>query len=150
LGAPELARDQRFLSGADRMTHLKELESELRECFRQKPARYWLEVLEQKGVPCGPVQDMVQALRDPQTLAREMVVDVTHSTLGPVKTIGFPVKFSATPGKVRTAAPLYGEHTREVLREHGFEQDQIYAFEKSTAIVAAQSRRTRRVTGNET
>jgi crotonobetainyl-CoA:carnitine CoA-transferase CaiB-like acyl-CoA transferase len=150
LGASELARDHRFLSGADRMTHLHELESELRKCFRQKPARYWLEVLEQKGVPCGPVQDMVQALRDPQTLAREMVVDVTHSTLGPVKTIGFPVKFSATPGKVRTAAPLYGEHTREILREYGFGQDQVCAFEKSGAIVAAQSRRTPHVTGDET
>jgi crotonobetainyl-CoA:carnitine CoA-transferase CaiB-like acyl-CoA transferase len=93
---------------------------------------------------------MVQALRDPQTLAREMVVEVTHSTLGLIKTIGFPVKFSATPGKVRTAAPLYGEHTREVLREHGFEQEQVDAFEKSGAIVSAQSLRTRHETGKDT
>ncbi len=137
LNAPELARDPRFLSGADRMTHLRELELELSKRFREKPAQYWLQVLEQKGVPCGPVQDMVQALRDPQTLAREMVVDVAHSALGPVKTLGLPVKFSATPGKVRTAAPLYGEHTCEVLREYGFEQDQIDGFEKSGAIALA-------------
>jgi len=91
----------------------------------------------EQGVPCGPVHDMLQALADPQTLAREMVVEVEHSTLGPVKTLGIPVKFSATPGKVRTGAPHYGEHTREVLREHGFEDQEIDAFEQDGAVVAA-------------
>lgn len=139
LGATELAADPRFKSGADRMAHLHELEVELSKRFGKKPARYWLDALEQKGVPCGPVQDMLQALRDPQTIAREMVVEVGHATLGPVKTIGLPVKFSATPGKVRTGAPLYGEHTREVLREHGFDDSEIDAFESSGAVVTAAS-----------
>jgi crotonobetainyl-CoA:carnitine CoA-transferase CaiB-like acyl-CoA transferase len=143
LGAPELAADPRFASGADRMAHLKELESELSKRFREKPARYWLDALEGKGVPCGPVQDMLQALRDPQTIARGMVVEVEHTALGPVKTIGLPVKFSATPGKVRTGAPLYGEHTREVLRERGFDDRQIDAFEGSGAVVSASSDRAR-------
>jgi crotonobetainyl-CoA:carnitine CoA-transferase CaiB-like acyl-CoA transferase len=137
LGAPELAQDPRFISGADRMAHLHELESELNKRFREKPAQYWLEALGQKGVPCGPVQNMLEALRDPQTLARAMVVDVMHSTLGPVKTIGLPVKFSATPGKVRVGAPRYGEHTREVLRECGFDDNEIDVFEKNGSIVNA-------------
>jgi crotonobetainyl-CoA:carnitine CoA-transferase CaiB-like acyl-CoA transferase len=141
LGAPELAEDPRFISGADRMADLHELESELSKRFREKPAQYWLEALEQKGVPCGPVQNMLQALRDPQTLARAMVVDVMHSTLGPVKTIGLPVKFSATPGKVRAGAPRYGEHTRDVLREYGFDDGQIDVFEKNGSIVNASSER---------
>ena len=144
LGATELAADPRFKSGADRMAHLHELEVELSKRFGKKPARYWLDALEQKGVPCGPVQDMLQALRDPQTIAREMVVEVGHATLGPVKTIGLPVKFSATPGKVRTGAPLYGEHTREVLREHGFDDSEIDAFESSGAVVTAASQPARR------
>jgi crotonobetainyl-CoA:carnitine CoA-transferase CaiB-like acyl-CoA transferase len=88
---------------------------------------------------------MLEALRDPQTLAREMVVEVEHSTLGPVKTIGLPVKFSETPGKVRTGAPVYGEHTSEVLVEHGFDQKQIEALEKEGAIVLASGRREERV-----
>ena len=145
LGAPELAEDPCFISGADRMAHLDELESELSKRFREKPAQYWLEALEQKGVPCGPVQNMLQALRDPQTLARAMVVDVMHSTLGPVKTIGLPVKFSATPGKVRAGAPRYGEHTRDVLREYGFDDGQIDVFEKNGSIVNASSERARQV-----
>ena len=140
LNAPELAGDPRFKSGADRMGHLKELETELAKRFRTKPAKYWLDALEDKGVPCGPVNDMLQALADPQTLAREMVVEVEHSALGPVKTLGLPVKFSATPGKVRTGAPLYGEHTREVLYACGFDDQQIERFEKEGAIVTSAPR----------
>ena len=118
------------------MAHLKELEAELNSHFRTKPAEYWLEMLEERGVPCGPVQDMLQAVADPQTIAREMVVEVEHSALGLVKTLGLPVKFSATPGKVRTGAPLYGEHTRDVLHEYGFEDDKINALDVEGAIVA--------------
>jgi crotonobetainyl-CoA:carnitine CoA-transferase CaiB-like acyl-CoA transferase len=140
LNAPELADHPCFRSGADRMAHLKELETELGKRFRSKPAQYWLEALEQKGVPCGPVYDMLQALADQQTLAREMVVEVEHSALGPVKTLGLPVKFSATPGKVRAGAPLYGEHTREVLYECGFDHQQIDYFEKEGAIVTSMPR----------
>jgi crotonobetainyl-CoA:carnitine CoA-transferase CaiB-like acyl-CoA transferase len=147
LEAPELAEDPRFKSGAERMAHLKELEAELAPRFRAKPAQHWLAALEQKGVPCGPVYDMLQALADPQTVAREMVVTVEHSTLGPVKTLGLPVKFSATPGKVATGAPLYGEHTRDVLREHGFDEAQIEAFEQDGAVVAPAPKRGRQMAG---
>jgi crotonobetainyl-CoA:carnitine CoA-transferase CaiB-like acyl-CoA transferase len=137
LGATELAADPRFVSGGDRMGHLKELETELAKRFRTRPAAHWLAALDDKGVPCGPVQDMLQALDDPQTKAREMVVDVDHSTLGPVRTIGLPVKFSGTPGKVARGAPLYGEHTRAVLTEYGFDDDEIAALERERAIVTA-------------
>ncbi len=139
LGASELASDPRFVSGSDRMAHLKELEAELSRRFRKQTRDHWLAVLEAKGLPCGPVNDMLQALSDPQTLAREMVVEVAHSTLGPVKTIGLPVKFSETPGAVRSGAPVYGEHTREILRECGFDQTQIETFEREGAAFAAEA-----------
>jgi len=138
LGATELAADPRFVTGADRMAHLKALEAELSRRFRTKPAQYWLDALDAKGVPCGPVQDMVTALRDPQTIARQMVVEVEHSALGPVKTVGLPVKFSETPGKLRKGAPRFGEDTRDVLREAGFADAEIGAFEKEGAITAAR------------
>jgi crotonobetainyl-CoA:carnitine CoA-transferase CaiB-like acyl-CoA transferase len=141
LGAPELARDPRFANGAGRMAHLKELEAELAPRFRSKPAAHWLSALEQLGVPCGPVYDMLQALADPQTIAREMVVEVEHSTLGKVKTLGLPVKFSKTPGKVRTGAPLYGEHTQTVLSAYGFDADEIATLQKEGAVAAAGTAR---------
>ena len=68
-----------------------------------------------------------------------MVVEVEHASLGPVKTIGLPVKFSETPGKVRAGAPIYGEHTSEVLREYGFDDKQIEAFEQEGAIFSAST-----------
>jgi crotonobetainyl-CoA:carnitine CoA-transferase CaiB-like acyl-CoA transferase len=134
LGAPELARDPRFANGASRMAHLKELEAELIPRFRNKPAAHWLRALDKVGVPCGPVQDMLQALADPQTIAREMVVEVEHTTLGQVKTLGLPIKFSQTPGKVQTGAPLYGEHTAAVLAAHGFSAAEIAALRDEGAI----------------
>jgi len=137
LGATELARDPRFATGADRMGHLKELEAVLTARFKTKPAEYWLGALEEVGVPCGPVNDMLQALADPQTIAREMVVEVEHSTLGSVKTIGLPIKFSQTPGKVRSGAPLYGEHTTAILGAYGFDADEIAALHEEGAIAAA-------------
>jgi crotonobetainyl-CoA:carnitine CoA-transferase CaiB-like acyl-CoA transferase len=139
LGAPELARDPRFATGADRMAHLKELEALLSARFLTKPAAYWLSALEDVGVPCGPVNDMLQALADPQTIAREMVVEVEHSSLGNVKTLGLPIKFSATPGKVRTGAPLYGEHTDAILSAYGFDADEIAALQEEGAVVAASA-----------
>ncbi|HZD91616.1 MAG TPA: CoA transferase [Pseudolabrys sp.] len=143
LGVPELAEDPRFRTGADRMAHLKELEAELSARFKTQPAQYWLDLLDAKGVPCGPVQDMLQALSDPQTLAREMVVEVAHSTLGPVKTLGLPIKFSDTPGAVRSGAPVYGEHTCDVLRQYGFDDREIAAFEQEGAVVTQQTERAR-------
>ena len=143
--APKLADDPRFVDNAARMAHLKELEAELAERFRMKPAQHWLSALDDKGVPCGPVHDMLQALSDPQTAAREMLVERKHATLGPVKALGFPVKFSQTPGEVRAAAPVYGEHTRAVLREHGFSDEEIAALEAEGAIVCADPGTARKV-----
>jgi crotonobetainyl-CoA:carnitine CoA-transferase CaiB-like acyl-CoA transferase len=66
-----------------------------------------------------------------------MVVEVEHERLGPVRTLGLPVKFSDTPGKVRTGAPLYGQHTRGILDEHGFSAAEIEALTAEGAVVSA-------------
>ncbi len=136
IGAPALADDPRFVDNAARMANLKALEAELSQRFRRNTAAHWLTALEERGVPCGPVYDVLQALADPQTVAREMVVAVEHSALGAVKTLGLPVKFSQTPGAVRAGAPLYGEHTRAILRDLGFSDDEIATLEREGAIVA--------------
>ena len=137
LGIPELARDPRFATGGDRMAHLKELEALLSARFRTMPAEHWLGALEEAGVPCGPVNNMLQALADPQTIAREMVVEVEHTSLGKVKTLGLPIKFSATPGGVRSGAPLYGEHSDAVLSACGFDAAEIAALRKEGAVASA-------------
>jgi crotonobetainyl-CoA:carnitine CoA-transferase CaiB-like acyl-CoA transferase len=125
LDAQPLADDPRFVSNADRMGHLEELEAALAPYFKARSSDDLLARFEQQGVPAGPVYDVNQMHRDPQTLARQMVVEVEHVRLGPVRTIGLPVKFSDTPGAVARGAPVYGQHTREVLREHGFADAEI-------------------------
>ena len=102
-----------------------ELTEALSPHFRRSTVAEWLHRLEESGVPAGPVLDIAQMHADPQALAREMIVETTHPTAGKVKAIGLPIKFSDTPGGVRRAAPLLGEHTREVLREHGFSDAEI-------------------------
>jgi crotonobetainyl-CoA:carnitine CoA-transferase CaiB-like acyl-CoA transferase len=125
LEAPELRDDPRFTNNAERMRNLSALTETLSPLFQRRSVAEWLQRLEESGVPAGPVLDIAQMHADPQTLAREMVVETTHPSAGPVKAIGLPIKFSETPGSVRRAAPLLGQHTREVLREYGYSDAQI-------------------------
>ena len=137
LGRQDLAADPRFKTNADRIQNQAVLAEALAPDFRKRASAEWLDLLERAKIPAGPVLDVLQMQANEQTLAREMVVETRHSKLGAVKTIGLPVKFSATPGGVRRGAPLYGEHTREVLREHGFSDAEIDRMARAGAIVVA-------------
>jgi crotonobetainyl-CoA:carnitine CoA-transferase CaiB-like acyl-CoA transferase len=128
LGCPELGRDPRFVTGRDRMGRLDELIDLLNARFRQRTTAEWLERLEAAGIPSGPVLSIGDMLKHPQTLARDMVVAVDHPVAGRVETIGVPAKFSATPTEVSRPAPLFGQHTREVLTEAGFTSAEIEAL----------------------
>ena len=134
LGAPELGDDPRFVNNADRMRNLSALTGALAPLFQRRSVAEWLRRLEESGVPAGPVLDIRQMHADPQALAREMIVETTHPTAGKVKAIGLPIKFSETPGGVRKAAPVLGEHTREVLIEHGFSDAEIEQMAAQDAI----------------
>src|ERR1700738_3894196 len=125
LEAPEMNDDPRFLNNAGRMKNLPALQAALTPLFKTRTSAEWLRRLEEAGVPAGPVLDVSQMHTDPQALAREMIVETTHPTAGRVKAIGLPIKFSDTPGGLRRAAPVLGQHTREVLRDHGFSDTQI-------------------------
>ncbi len=137
LEAPELKDDPRFTSNDARMANLPALVDTLAPLFKQRTSADWLERLEAVGVPAGPVLDVAQMHADPQTLARRMVVEVPHSRLKKHKTLGTPVKFSATPGAVAHGAPVLGEHTREVLAEYDYSKEEIDALIASGAVIAA-------------
>src|ERR1700732_4931972 len=125
LEAPELGYDPRFANNTERMRNLPALNAALTPLFKHRSSAEWLRRLGERGVPAGPVLDVNQMHADPQTLAREMIVETTHPKAGQVRAIGLPIKFSDTPGGLRRAAPVLGQHTREVLRDHGFSDNQI-------------------------
>ena len=99
-----------------------------------KPRRHWLDLLQANDIPCGPINDYAQVFADPQVLAREMVVETDHPTLGHVRMLGSPIKMSATPPDVSRRAPLFGEHTDQVLREAAYSDDEIVALRAAKAI----------------
>ena len=138
LGVQTLADEPKFATNADRIRNRVELARTLAPHFRARSSKEWLNALERAKIPAGPVLDVIQMHTDAQTMARGMVAETEHSQLGSVRTIGHPVKFSATPASLRRGAPVYGEHTREVLREHGFSTGEIDRMAKSGAIHLAR------------
>ena len=137
LEAPEMAADARFADNAARLTNRLELAAALAPIFKRRSTADWLARLEAIGVPAGPVLDVKEMHQDPQTLAREMVVEVEHPEAGPVRSIGLPVKFSQTPGVLDRPAPLLGQHSREVLAEEGYTAAEIDALVASGVVVSA-------------
>ncbi len=125
LGHPEWRADPRFATNADRMRHLAELVAAMEAVLGGHDRAHWIEVFDAAGVPVGPVNSIGEALSHPQVLARGMVVDLQHPQAGATKALGCPVHLSETPARVDRPAPLLGEHTREVLREHGYDDAQI-------------------------
>jgi crotonobetainyl-CoA:carnitine CoA-transferase CaiB-like acyl-CoA transferase len=125
IGAEHLARDKRFSTNQARMENRDALTNALEEYFTTRDTSDWVQILNTAGIPAGPILSIAEMHIDPQVLAREMVTAVQHPVAGRVDTIGSPVKFFGTPGGVKRAAPLLGQHTREVLSESGYRDEQI-------------------------
>ena len=114
-GHAEWARDPRFAKNPDRVTNRETLDGLIAQALKGGRSAAWIEKLRAAGVPCGPINSVAEALTDPHTLARDMVRTVKHPTAGDLKMVGIPFRFSDTPGAIRRAPPLLGQHTEEVL-----------------------------------
>jgi crotonobetainyl-CoA:carnitine CoA-transferase CaiB-like acyl-CoA transferase len=134
LGLPGMLTDERFATNGARMRNLPAMVELMSSVLRQQPTEYWVTVFEQAGVPAGPVKNMKQVLDDPQTRAREMVIRVDHPVAGEIDALGLPIKFSHGNGVTRRGAPLYGQHTAEVMRELGYGDAEIDRLARSHAV----------------
>jgi len=133
LGHSEWVRQPEFADNASRVANRKRLAERIEEITAEQPRSHWLALLEANDIPCGPINDYAQVFADRQVVAREMVVETEHPTLGRLKTLGSPIKMSATPPDVSRRAPQLGEHTDDVLREAGFSDSEIAALRQSGA-----------------
>jgi len=125
LGKPAMLKDPRYATNGDRATHRVQLEADMTAVLRTNTTDHWVAAFEAAGVPAGPVKTIGQVLVDPQVLARDMVVTVEHPIAGPVQALGCPIKFSAGSGVTGRPAPLYGQHTEEVLEQAGYDRAAI-------------------------
>ena len=119
LGHPEWREMPEFLTDGVRIKNRANLAARIEAITATKPRAHWLELFDANNIPCGPINDYSQVFEDPQVIARELVIDVEHPTLGAIRALGSPIKLSATPPNVRRRAPLLGEHTEEVLSQAG-------------------------------
>lgn len=120
-----LKDDPRFSTRDQRTVNAGALHDIIAKIYRTKPVDHWVELLLKAGIPASPVNNVARMVADPQVVAREMIVETDHPKAGKIKTIGVPVKLSETPGKVRTRAPLLGEHTAEVIGALGYGKEQM-------------------------
>ena len=125
LGHPEWSTMEEFRTDGQRIRHRAQLVERIEAITITRPRRHWLDRFDEAGIPCGPINDYSQVFDDPQVRARQMVVDVDHPTLGHLRSLGSPIKLSATPAVVERRAPMLGEHTDEVLREVGIDEAQV-------------------------
>lgn len=114
---PELIADERFATNELRSTNREELDRIILEAFSSQTAAEWIARLDQADVPCGPVNDIRQAVESPEFQASGMKQVVRHARLGDVPVLGSPMRFSRTPVTISCASPDLGEHTRAVLSQ---------------------------------
>jgi crotonobetainyl-CoA:carnitine CoA-transferase CaiB-like acyl-CoA transferase len=134
LGMPAVAADPRFATNGDRVEHRAELRPLLAVRFAERSTAEWGAALDAAEVPWGAVADVAAAFASPEAAALEMTTEVEHPAFGVLRQVGMPLRFGTTPGAIRTAPPLLGEHTDAILAELGFDAAAIAEMRASGAV----------------
>ena len=124
LGLGDLICDPRFLTNDLRCENRRDLNRIINEITSRRTMADWIDFLNAAGVPCGPIYSLDQTFADPQVQHQQMMLDLEQSS-GKVKTLGFPLKLSATPADLRRPAPQLGQHNTEILIALGYSSAEV-------------------------
>ena len=131
----DLNKDERFCDNKNRMKNLNALVEILNIEISKKTSKEWLTIFEKEGLPCGPINSILDMHIDSQTIHRKMIIDVENKKAGKSKAIGMPIKFSNTNNEKFIGSPTLGEHTNQILEEFGFSITDIDKFKKNKVII---------------
>lgn len=135
LNLSELIDDERFKDNSDRNQNYDELRPLIAPRFLTKTTKEWQEILDDEGIPNGPINTIDKVVNNIQVLARDMIVEVYHPLAKNIKMPGIPIKLSETPGSIRYPPPTLGQHTREILKEYlGFDDEAIDKLAEEGAV----------------
>ena len=134
LEVKELQDNEKFNSNANRMQNVTELTELLKKELAKKTSAEWLKLFDEKGLPCGPINTVTEMFEDPQTIERKMIVDVKNEKAGSFKGIGMPIKFSETKVEDTKESPTFGQHTKQILLDHGFKSEEIDSLMKQGVV----------------
>jgi crotonobetainyl-CoA:carnitine CoA-transferase CaiB-like acyl-CoA transferase len=126
-------RDEWKTAGA-RSRLRKEINAAIGEVTKLKPSAHWIELLEESGIPCGPIYSIDQVFADPQVRHLAMATPIAHPRLGQTNVVNSALNISGVEKGVRTPVPAAGQHTDEVLREIGYSDDEIVAMRTNGVI----------------
>jgi len=133
-GLQDIIEDERFKTNDDRVANRDALRDYIEKELTEKDSEEWINILNKEGIPSGPIYTVDQVFKEPQILHQEMLLNVEHTKIGPIKMIGFPVKMSRTSCQIRLPPPYLGENTNEILKELGYSQAEIEDLKKSEII----------------
>ncbi len=139
INKPDWIEDPRYITNLLRHENVLDLEEEIEQVLSEHETQHWIDLCEKAGVPAGPINNFAEAVQDPHYQARGMIQEVEHPIIGKMKMIGIPTKFSETPGEVRSAAPVLGQNTEDVLRSLGYDNETIEKMLEAGAIHLAKT-----------
>jgi crotonobetainyl-CoA:carnitine CoA-transferase CaiB-like acyl-CoA transferase len=136
MGADDLGSDERFRTGEERTDHREELNERMSVYTRTKSSDEWIEIMNDAGVPCGPIYPIDQMFANEQVQHLGIAKSVQHAELGELKVVGQAVNLTTTPqpDTLRRATPDLGEHTDEILAELGYDAEKIAALHKNDIV----------------
>jgi crotonobetainyl-CoA:carnitine CoA-transferase CaiB-like acyl-CoA transferase len=134
LGVPEMADDPRYQTLQLRAKNRPQLNAEIADVTRKNTTKFWIDLLNKEGVPCGPIKNVQETMEDPQVQHLGMAKTIQHPKLGEISVVGQPVILSRSKREVFTAAPDRGQHNAEVYAEFGISAERIEVLLNEGAI----------------